>query len=145
MPKWEIKLYHYAIVTDLDLTPRQAFRLYHQRQKIENGFKELIYHYAFQRLVSQGKTSLKANEFWMISKIFAMTMAKIFAWNALSERYKKMRRETLLRQLFANTIAAITDRKVHLLPKPKHLWHFQRILAKIDQNQFTDRPLIIRA
>ena len=143
--KTKIKLYHYAIVTDLSLTPRQAFQLYHQRQKIENGFKELIYHYAFHKLASRGKTSLKANELWMVSKIFAMSMAKIFAWNVLPERYKKMRRSTLIRQLFANTLAYVGDRKVHLLSRPKRLWHLRRIFAKIDQNRFTDRPFIIRA
>lgn len=143
--KLKVKLYHYAIVTDLTLTPRQAFRLYHQRQKIENGFKELIYHYAFQKLVSQGKTSMKANEFWMVSKIFSMTMAKIFAWNVLPKRHKKMRRKTLIQQLFANTLAYIDNRKVHLLTRPKRLWHTRRIFAKIDQNHFTDRPFVIRA
>ena len=74
-----------------------------------------------------------------------MTMAKIFAWNTLPERFKRMRRKTLIRELFANTIAAIVERKVHLLPKAKYLWHFRRILAKINQNQFSNQSLIMQA
>ena len=143
--KRKVQKYYYAIVTDLPMTARQMFRLYHQRQKIENGFKELIYHYGLQKLVSQKKKSLKANEFWIVSKIFAMTMAKLFVWDTLSVRYRKMRRKTLLRQLFGNTIKAIGGRKVYLLPKPKHLWHIQRTIAKINKSHFQAEPFVLRA
>jgi len=142
--KLKVKTYYYAIVTDLPLTARQIFRLYHQRQKIENGFKELRYHYAFGKLVSQKKkNSLKANELWMISKIFAMTMAKMFAYNLLPKRYKSLRLKTLIRRLFANTIFSVQGEKVHLLTKPKRLWHFKRIISKLGQNHFLIKPIKI--
>jgi hypothetical protein len=137
----KIKRYYYAIVTDLPLTERQIFRLYHQRQKIENGFKELRYHYAFHKLTNQSRKSMKANELWMISKIFSMTMAKIFAHNVLPVRFKNMRLRTLIRQLFATTIFSVQGWKVYLLPKPKRLWHLKRISKKLGQNRFLIKPL----
>ena len=68
--KWKIRTYYYAIASNLDLSPVKLYRFYHQRQCIEAGFKELINHYQFHRLPFQG---LKANEFWLVCKVLAMT------------------------------------------------------------------------
>ena len=143
--RWKYKFYYYAIVTNLDWTPRQVFKFYHQRQSIENGFKELRYHYSVNTLVKSGKPSLKANEFWIASKIFAMTMYKIFGCRMLSKRLRYKRRTTLLREIFATTIARVENGIVVLCRKPKHLWHIQRIWGKLLQDDFLVKPFVIKA
>ena len=138
----KIKKYYYGIVTNItDMTPLKLFYFYQQRQKIENGFKELQYHYHFNNLCSN--KSLKVNEMWMISKIFAMTMAKLFAENILPKSLRSLRLRTLIRHLFSNSISYIKSRKVHLAPRPKHLWHLKRIFTKLGQNRFLSKPFVI--
>lgn len=143
--KWKVKKYFYALVTNLEGTPRCIFKLYQQRQCIENGFKELRYHYNINDIPRTGCKSLKANELWIVSKIFAMTIFKIFAENMLSKRLRSMRRKTLLRYLFATTISHIRNQKVVLRPKHQHLWHLKRILSKLNQNSFLCKPFAIVA
>ncbi|MCP4113708.1 MAG: transposase, partial [Desulfobacteraceae bacterium] len=46
-----------------------------KRQCIEAGFRELKNHYHLERLPFKG---LRANEFWIMCKIMAMTLFKIF-------------------------------------------------------------------
>ena len=143
--KWKIKMYFHAIVTDMDMTPRAIYKFYMSRQAIENGFKELRYHYNVNNFCKNGKNSLKANELWIASKMFAMTMYKIFAEVMLSKRLKSKRRKTLLRDLFANTVSGVQGDKVLLHRNPKHLWHLKRIFSKLEQNKFLAIPYKIRA
>ena len=143
--KWKVKVYFHAIVTNLDMTPRAIYKFYMRRQVIENGFKELRYHYHVNNFCKNGKESLKANELWIASKMFAMTMYKIFAETMLSKRLRSKRRKTLLRDLFENTISGVQGEKVLLRRKPQHLWHLKRIFAKLEQNTFLVRPYKIRA
>ncbi len=141
---WKIKTYFHAIVTNLDWTPRAVYRFYMQRQVIENGFKELRYHFNINKFCKNGKTSLKANELWIASKMFAMTMYKIFAETILSKRLRNKRIRTLLRELFENTISRIQNQKVVLRRNPKHLWHLKRMFTKLQQNNFLMHPYEIQ-
>lgn len=143
--KWKYKFYYYAIVTDLDWTPRQVFKFYHLRQCIENGFKEARYHYSVNTLIKNSEPSLKANEFWIASKIFAMTMYKIFGCCMLSNRLRYKRRVTLLREIFATTIDRVENGIVVLCRRPKHLWHFQRIWGKLQQDYSLTKRFVIKA
>ncbi len=138
--KWKYKTYFYGIVTNLDWTPRQVFHYYHKRQRIENGFKELRYHYHLNAFCKNGKDSLKANEFWITSKIFAMTIYKIFAQNFLSVRLKTRRLGSLLLDLFGKTVSHIKNCKVVLHARHKHLWHLRRIYNKLEQDTFLIKP-----
>lgn len=137
------KTYYYAIVTNLDWTPVQIFRFYHQRQCIENGFKELRYHYALNSFCKNGQPSLKINELWMATKILAMTMFKIFKQRVLPKRFRRMRRKTLLRELLATGITRIENNKVVLRRNHKHLWHLKRIFSKLEQDKFLQNPFKI--
>ena len=143
--KWIIKVYFHAIVTNLDWTPRAIYNFYMKRQAIENGFKELRYHYSINNFCKNGEESLKANELWISSKIFAMTMYKIFAETMLSKRLKYKRRKTLLRDLFENTISRVEGNRVILIRKPLHLWHLKRIITKLEQDKFLLKPYKIGA
>jgi hypothetical protein len=142
---WKIKKYFYAIVSNLDWTPRQIYKFYMNRQVIENGFKELRYHYAVNNFCKNGEQSLKANELWIASKIFAMTMYKIFTYTMLSKRLKTKRRKTLLRDLFENTIFYVQKQKVVLRRRPQCLWHLKRIMNKLEQNKFLTKTYKIAA
>ncbi len=142
--RWKYKFYYYAIVTNLPGTPRQLFKFYHQRQCIENGFKELRYHYFVNHLVKNGDDSLKANEFWIASKIFAMTMAKIFGCQMLPKSLRYMRRATLAREIFASAIVRSDNGIVVLRRRAKYLWHVQRILVKLNRNSSLSKPLQIK-
>lgn len=143
--KWKRKLYYHAIVTNLDWTPRAIYKFYMKRQCIENGFKDLRYHYSINNFCKNGKESLKANELWIASKILAMTIYKIFTETMLSKRLRHKRRKTLLRDLFKNTISRVEKSKVLLLRRPLHLWHLQRIFTKLEQDKFLRKPYKIGA
>ncbi|MCP4130832.1 MAG: transposase, partial [bacterium] len=68
--KWQVKTYYYAIAGNLELSALLLYKFYHKRQCIEAGFRELKNHYHLERLPFQ---NLKANEFWIMCKITAMT------------------------------------------------------------------------
>ena len=138
--RWKVKVYFHAIVSDLDLTPRAIYKFYMNRQVIENGFKELRYHYYVNNFCKNGEESLKANELWIASKMFAMTMYKMFTETMLSKRLRTKRRKTLLRDLFENTIFYVQGDKVLLRRNHQHLWHLKRILGKLEQNTFLPIP-----
>lgn len=139
------KVYFHAIVTNSDWTARAIYRFYMKRQAIENGFKELRYHYSVNSFCKNKDESLKANELWIASKLFAMTMYKIFAETMLSKRLRSKRRKTLLRDLFENTISEVRGDKVLLRRNPQHLWHLKRILTKLEQDKFLSKPYKIKA
>lgn len=143
--RWKVKHYYHAIVTNLDWTPLAIYKFYMKRQVIENGFKELRYHYHVNNFCKNGEGSLKANELWIASKMFAMTMYKIFAETMLPKRLRSKRRKTLFRDLFENTIFYVQNDKVLLRRNHQHLWHLKRILNKLEQNTFLPKPYKIRA
>lgn len=143
--KWKIKVYYHSIVSNLEWTPLAIYKFYMKRQCIENGFKELRYHFSINNFCKNGKTSLKANELWIASKVFAMTMYKIFGKSMLSKRLRAKRRKTLLRDLFQNTILYVQKEKVVLVLKHKHLWHLKRIFSKLAQDKFLIKPYEIKA
>ena len=142
---WKIKIYFHAIVSDLHMTTCGIYKLYINRQVIENGFKNLRYHYALNNFCKNGKESLKANELWIASKIFSMTAYKIFGETMLSRRLRSKRRKTLLYDVFKNTISGVQGKEVLLRRSPKHLWHIKRIFNKLEQNTFLVQSYKIRA
>lgn len=131
--KWKVTEYYYAIVTNLNGTPRKIFSFYHQRQGIENGLKTLTHHFSFSKLHSQ---SLRVNEFWMVTKILTDTLVKVFSLKELGRRYVSMRLKTMRREIFGKTLHFIKGKEVHLLPKPRYLWHLKRIFAKMEEIDF---------
>lgn len=133
--KWEIRYYYYAILTDLDWTVRKVVKYYHQRQQIENAIKEAKYHYSLNRMPCQ---SLKGNEFFIASKIFTMTLVKLFIFRYLPKELHHMRLKTLIRQVFASSLFQVCalhfetlQLKVDIKPKGKYSWHFKRIINKL--------------
>jgi len=143
--RWKTKTYFHAIVSNMNDTPRSIYKFYMCRQAIENGFKELRYHYYVNKLCKNGEISLKANELWIASKMFAMSMYKIFAETMLSKRLRSKRRKTLIRDLFDNTVRGVQGDKVLLRQNPLYLWHLKRIFTKLEQNKFLRNPYKIRA
>lgn len=138
--KWDIRYYYYAIVTDLDWTVRQVVKYYHQRQQIENAIKEVKYHYSLNRMPCQ---SLKGNEFFIASKIFAMTLIKLFVFRHLPQHLHHMRLKTLLRRVFASSLSQVRvlhfdtlQLKVDIKPKGKYSWHFKRIIKKLLEDHY---------
>lgn len=143
--RWIIKKYYHAIVTNLRDTTRKIYKFYMQRQCIENGFKELRYHFSINSLCKNGEDSFKANELWIASKMFAMTMTKIFGEKMLPKHLRSKRRKTLLRDLFEDTILCVQSEKVVLRRNHKHLWYLQRIFAKLSLDEFLVQPYRIAA
>ncbi len=138
--QWEVRYYFYAIATDLDWTVRQIVNYYHQRQQIENGIKELKYHFSLNRLPYH---PLKANEFFIASKPFAMTMVKLFIFKYLPKRLHGLRLKTLVRQVLASSILQIKPLhypilrlRVDLKPKSKYFWHLSRIISKLLEDHY---------
>lgn len=99
--KWKVRSYFYAIFTDLNWTVLKTVKYYHKRTQIENGIKELKKHYFLEHLPVR---NLKANEFYIATKIFAMTMLKLFALKMLPKALLSMRRMTLLRKVLSQTL-----------------------------------------
>ncbi len=143
--RWVIKTYFHAIVTERDGTALKIYKFYMKRQCIENGFKELRYHFSLNSFCKNGKNSLKANELWIASKMLAMTITKIFGQKMLSKRLRSKRRKTLLRDLFENTVLCVQGEQVELRRNPKCLWHLRRIFTKLEQNRFLSKPFRIGA
>lgn len=128
--KWKIKTYFYAIATSLQGSVLKAVKFYHQRQCIEAGFRELKDHYALERLPVK---NLKGNEFWIICKMMAMTLVKLFQEELLPKAKQKLLRATLLRTLFQNNLGLSDDKKVVSRSKPRLQWLLQRMLAKLER------------
>jgi transposase len=131
--KWIVKSYYYSILTNLDWSVKQVVKYYHLRNRIENGIKELKYHYHLERLPA---TELQANEFYIVSKIVAMTMIKLFAINNLPKALQSMWRKTLLRKIFGRHLLVLQGEKENILIveirlKCPYSWHFKRILKKL--------------
>ena len=115
---------------NLELSAVKLYRFYHKRQCIEAGFRELKNHYHLERLPFQG---LKANEFWVISKITAMTLIKIFQAEMLHKELQTLLRKTLFRRIFQKGLCHDKDGKVQARPGSKYTWHLRRLLCKTER------------
>jgi len=130
--KWTIRTYYYAIASNLDLSPVKLYTFYHKRQCIEAGFKELINHYQLHRLPFQG---LKANEFWLVCKVLAMTLFKLFQVKTLATVFHTLLLKTFVRRVLQKGLWITTSGQVEVVPKFKHTWHLRRLLSKTERIQ----------
>ena len=128
--EWHITTYYYGISSNLELSAVKLYRFYHKRQCIEAGFRELKNHYHLERLPFQG---LKANEFWIISKITAMTLIKIFQAEMLPKALQTLLRKTLFRRIFQKGLCYDKAGKVKARSRRKYTWHLRRLLCKTEQ------------
>jgi hypothetical protein len=126
--KWKVKVYFYAIATNLDLTPLQLYRFYHARQRIEAGFRELKRHYALERLPG---SNFKGNEFAMLCKMVAMTLVKLFQYEMLPTTLQSLLYKTLLRRVLTRGVRVTHQRHVEVCPKSPYRWALQRMLCKL--------------
>jgi hypothetical protein len=125
--QWKVRTYFYGIASNLKLTPAKLYAFYHKRQCIEAGFRELSGHYNLERLPFRG---LKANEFWTVCKIIAMTVFKMFQKAFLPESLQHLLLKTFLRRILLNGLKPAGAGEVEILPKAKHTWLLRRILSK---------------
>lgn len=128
--KWKAAIYYYAIASNLELSPKALYTFYHKRQCIEAGFRELKNHYNLERLPFQ---SLKANEFWIVSKIMAMTLFKIFQHEMLPKSLHSLLRKTLFRRIFRKGLHSGESGELQVIPKGRYTWHLRRLLCKTDR------------
>jgi hypothetical protein len=126
--KWHINTYYYGIASDLELSARKLFGFYHKRQCIEAGFRELKNHWHLERLPFR---NLKANEFWIICKIKAMTLMKIFQQELLPKSFHSLLRKTLFRRIFQKGLYTDGTGEVRVVSESKHRWHLRRMLSEI--------------
>jgi len=128
--KWHVTTYFYGISSNMELSAVKLYRFYHKRQCIEAGFRELKNHYHLERLPFQG---LKANEFWVISKITAMTLIKIFQAEMLPKALQTLLRKTLFRRIFQKGLHLDKTGKVQARRRNKYTWHLRRLLCKTER------------
>ncbi|RLC13449.1 MAG: hypothetical protein DRI57_16190, partial [Deltaproteobacteria bacterium] len=95
--KWQKNIYYYAVAGNLELSAGSLYHFCHKRQCIEAGFRELKNHCDLERLPFQ---CLRANEFWILCKIMAMTLFKIFQEEMLPKSLRSLLRKTLFRRIF---------------------------------------------
>ena len=135
--KWKIKVYYYAIATNLDLTPLQLYRFYHARQRIEAGFRELKRHYALERLPV---SSFKGNEFAILCKMFAMTLMKLFQYEMLPTTLRSLLFKTFVRRVLARGLRMTHQFQVEVCRKSKYRWALQRMLCKLSRMKVALSP-----
>ncbi len=128
--RWRVRTFYYGIATNLDLTAPKLYAFYHRRQCIEAGFRELKNHYHLERLPFQ---SLKANEFWIMCKITAMTLFKIFQHEMLPKALRSLLRKTLSRRIFRKGFRLTPSEKLEVVSKSKYTWLLRRLLCKTER------------
>jgi hypothetical protein len=128
--KWQIRKYYYGIASNLELSAKKLYKFYHKRQCIEAGFRELKNHYNPERLPFQ---SLKANEFWIMCKIMAMTLFKIFQAEMLPRSLHSLLRKTFMRRILQKGLHFGESGKVKVRPKTRYTWLLQRLLCKTER------------
>jgi len=128
--RWHVKTYYYGISSNLELSAVKLYRFYHKRQCIEAGFRVLKNDYHLERLPFQG---LKANEYWIISKITAMTLIKIFQAEMLPKALQTLLRKTLFRRIFHKGLRLDKTGKVQACRRSKYTWHLRRLLCKTER------------
>jgi len=124
---WKVSTYYYGISANLELSAVQLYRFYHKRQCIEAGFRELKNHYHLERLPFQG---LRANEFWIMCKIMAMTLFKIFQAEMLPKSLHSLLRKTFLRRILRKGLHFDESGKVQVRPETGYKWLLRRLLSK---------------
>ena len=125
--QWKIKTYYYAISSNLSLSPRKLYEFYHKRQRIEAGFRELKQHWNLERLPFQ---KLIHNEFWILCKIFSMTLFKIFQTETLPEQYRTLQIRTFFRRILCKGLKISAAGKVEVAVKTRYTWLLRRMLSK---------------
>ena len=125
--QWKIKTYYYAISSNLGLSPRKLYEFYHKRQCIEAGFRELKQHWHLERLPFQ---KLIHNEFWILCKIFSMTLFKIFQTETLPEQYRTLQIRTFFRRILFKGLKISAAGKVEVAVKTRYTWLLRRLLSK---------------
>jgi hypothetical protein len=128
--KWKVRTYYYAITSNLELSAVTLYHFYHQRQCIEAGFKELINHYHLHRLPFKG---LKANEFWLVCKVLAMSLFKLFQFHNLPKILHALLLKTFLRRIVRRRIRVNLSGHVEVVPNTKYTWHLRRLLANTER------------
>ena len=123
----KVRTFHYGIATNLEMTPRKLYKFYHKRQCIEAGFRDLKNHWHLARLPFK---TLKANEFWVVSKIMAMTLFKIFQHEMLPKALRSLLRKTLYRKIFKKGLRIGRAGELEADVKSKHNWLLRRLLCK---------------
>jgi len=136
--KLKVRTYYYGIASDLEFSPGKLYKFYHQRQCIEAGFRELKNHWHLERLPFQG---LKANEFWIMSKIVAMTLFKIFQAEMLPKSLHSLLRKTFLRRILMKGLHLDeSGKKVLVRSDTRYKWLLQRLLAKTSRMKSAMSP-----
>ena len=125
--QWKIKTYYYAISSNLTLSPRKLYEFYHKRQRIEAGFRELKQHWNLERLPFE---KLIHNEFWILCKIIAMTLFKIFQVETLPKKYQTLQRRTFFRRVLCKGLKISAAGKVEIVLKTRYTWLLRRLLSK---------------
>jgi hypothetical protein len=128
--KWQVRQYYYGIASNLELSAKKLYKFYHKRQCIEAGFRELKNHYNLERLPFN---ALKANEFWIMCKIMAMTLFKIFQAEMLPKSLHSLLRKTFLRKIFQKGLHFSESGKVQARPKTRYTWLLRRLLCKTER------------
>jgi hypothetical protein len=127
---WRVRTYFYALATSFSWSVAKVYTFYHQRQRIESAFKELKQHYFVHRLPVQ---NLQGNEFWIATKILAMTVVKLFQLDMLPKAFHHLMRRTLIRRLFSQGWHWDDQQKVHISPQARHQWLLRRLFVKIQR------------
>ena len=125
--RMKVNTYYYGIASDLELSARKLYRFYHKRQCIGAGFRELKNHYCPERLPFQG---IRANEFWIICKIMAMTLFKIFQAEMLPKSLHSLLRKTFLRRILRKGLCPGESGKVQVRSETRYKWLLRRLLCK---------------
>ncbi len=126
--RWRVTTRFYAIATNLSLSVNKLCAFYHKRQTIESAFKELKYHYYIERLPV---SHLKGNELFIICKILAMTLVKIFHFELLPKSLHSMMRTTLPRSVFQRGLKVENPLKVQVRSNTKYTWLLRRLIPKV--------------
>ncbi len=132
--RWQVNTYYYGIASNLELSARALYRFYHKRQCIEAGFRELKNHYHLERLPFKG---LRANEFWIMCKIMAMTLFKIFQAEMLPKSLHSLLRKTFLRRILRKGLHFDESGKVQVQPETGYKWLLRRLLSKTGRMKIT--------
>lgn len=125
--KWNVRTYYYAIATNLELSARKVYEFYHQRQCIEAGFRELRQQWQIGRLPVK---NLKGNEFWLMGKLLAMTVFKLFQRDTLPSALHTIQRTTFFRRILQTGLNVTREGTLQVRPKRTYAWTLRRLLAR---------------
>jgi hypothetical protein len=135
--QWKVRTYYYAIASNLELSARKLYQFYHQRQGIEAGFRELRQQWQIGRLPVR---NLKGNEFWIIGKLLAMTLFKLFQRDTLPSALHSLQRTTFFRRILRTGVQVSGEGELQVRPKRKYTWVLRRLLARTRRLQEAFSP-----